>query len=451
MGKSYGQYNLYQAPSTVRPKPPGGPVPPGSRRVWVRQRNGTPTTITISPTDLVDDLKLAVARKFPNSLASVYDPAELDIKIDVKKKGKDTLLMPDENVWAIVDQHFRGNMTMADALIVDTREREWVKETPERGLSTHNSQFFHPKPKRPEFDSESPKLRFSPANRESPNEMREADRSEERERSSRDRVSLHKRSASHPQLPLNASKNNQAVLLLPKNFSLGEQNPGRQFSLDDSVIAKTVEKEAKNDARELGRKPKKTIDVETDTGRKPSTTTFEKVLPSISVLVVEDNAINQAILGAFLRKHKIRYHIAKNGQEAVDMWKKGGFHLVLMDIQLPVKSGIEATKEIRRLEQINRIGVFAQHRRKAGELTDEEKLDVGLFRSPVIIVALTASSNSSVDKKNALTAGCNDFLTKPVNLVWLQNKITEWGCMQALIDFEGWNFKGDVGTRKEDK
>lgn len=175
--------------------------------------------------------------------------------------------------------------------------------------------------------------------------------------------------------------------------------------------------------------------------------TFDKVLPLISVLVVEDNSINQAILGAFLRKHKIHYHIAKNGQEAVDKWRKGGFHLVLMDIQLPVKSGIEATKEIRNLEKINRIGVFAQHElggtfgQGQEEITDDQKLDISLFRSPVIIVALTASSNSSVDKKNALTAGCNDFLTKPVNLVWLQNKITEWGCMQALIDFDGWKDK----------
>lgn len=181
---------------------------------------------------------------------------------------------------------------------------------------------------------------------------------------------------------------------------------------------------------------------------KNTLSTFEKVLPLISVLVVEDNSINQAILGAFLRKHKIHYQIAKNGQEAVDKWRKGGFHLVLMDIQLPVKSGIEATKEIRNLEKINRIGVFAQHEligttlvQGQEEITDDLTLDLDLFRSPVIIVALTASSNSSVDKKNALTAGCNDFLTKPVNLVWLQNKITEWGCMQALIDFDGWKDK----------
>lgn len=178
-------------------------------------------------------------------------------------------------------------------------------------------------------------------------------------------------------------------------------------------------------------------------------TTIETVLPSISVLVVEDNAINQAILGAFLRRHKIHYQIAKNGQEAVAKWRNGGFHLVLMDIQLPVKSGIEATKEIRHLERVNRIGVFAENEltgpnsgpNSLGELSDDEKLDLDVFRSPVIIVALTASSNASVDRSNALRAGCNDYLTKPVNLVWLQNKITEWGCMQALIDFDGWKTK----------
>lgn len=115
---------------------------------------------------------------------------------------------------------------------------------------------------------------------------------------------------------------------------------------------------------------------------------------------------------------------------------------MLMDIQLPVKSGIEATKEIRNLEKLNKIGVFDKNElNTTKEIEDKDKLDSKVFRSPVIIVALTASSNSSIDKKNALTAGCNDYLTKPVNLVWLQNKITEWGCMQALIDFDGWKDK----------
>ncbi|KAK9333264.1 hypothetical protein V1520DRAFT_333081 [Lipomyces starkeyi] len=174
---------------------------------------------------------------------------------------------------------------------------------------------------------------------------------------------------------------------------------------------------------------------------------FDGVVPPVKVLIVEDNIINQKILETFMRKRRIRSGVAKNGKEAIEKWREGGYHLVLMDIQLPVLSGIEATKEIRRLERRNRIGVFVDE--DAGNIKEEDVLPPHRFKSPVIIVALTASSLDS-DRREALAAGCNDFLTKPVNLVWLERKITEWGCMQALIDFEGWrSWKGSDDAEKD--
>src|SRR5436190_14935971 len=101
-----------------------------------------------------------------------------------------------------------------------------------------------------------------------------------------------------------------------------------------------------------------------------------------------------------------------------------------MDIQLPVMSGIEATKEIRRLERVNHIGVFSEE--TADKPSREDELGDLPFPSPVIIVALTASSRE-IDRNEALAAGCNDFLTKPVGAPWLERKAIEWGCMQALI------------------
>lgn len=154
------------------------------------------------------------------------------------------------------------------------------------------------------------------------------------------------------------------------------------------------------------------------------------------MLIVEDNIINLKLLEAFTKKLKVRWQTAMNGRDAVTKWRAGGFHLVLMDIQLPVMNGLDATKEIRRLERLNNIGAFSNSASNTptvsteddkgfigyieNEVMEEEEskpagddflINTSLFKSPVIIVALTASSLQS-DRHEALAAGCNDFLTK---------------------------------------
>jgi CheY-like chemotaxis protein len=102
-----------------------------------------------------------------------------------------------------------------------------------------------------------------------------------------------------------------------------------------------------------------------------------------TILIAEDNDSNY-ILMTYILKRYYQFLRAKNGQEAVEAADKGGIDLILMDIKMPVMDGLEATAKIKE---------------KYPELP---------------IIALTANAFDS-DRQLAMSAGCDDFLSKPVS------------------------------------
>jgi signal transduction histidine kinase/CheY-like chemotaxis protein len=116
---------------------------------------------------------------------------------------------------------------------------------------------------------------------------------------------------------------------------------------------------------------------------------------TIKVLIVEDNLLNQQVVGAILKKQGFDFDVANNGRFALEKIKQEHFDVILMDIQMPVMDGYDATRQIRQMEK---------------EKGAEKKS---------LIIALTANATSA-DRKKCLSLGMDDYLVKPFNYNQLQ-------------------------------
>lgn len=120
-----------------------------------------------------------------------------------------------------------------------------------------------------------------------------------------------------------------------------------------------------------------------------------KSIRGASVLLVEDNDVNIQVQTEFLVQMGLKVTIVTDGLQAVELLKTKRFDGILMDYQMPVMDGIEATKAIRR----------------SGNETP--------------IIAMTAAAMQS-DKENCLLAGMNDYVSKPIDFLKMVQVLTKW-------------------------
>ena len=115
---------------------------------------------------------------------------------------------------------------------------------------------------------------------------------------------------------------------------------------------------------------------------------IKKEVSQLSVLLVEDQIINRKIVIQLLGRKGYKVSIAVNGKEAVEKTKKEKFNIILMDVQMPVMDGFDATKQIREYEKSEKI------------------------HTP--IVAMTAHAMKG-DKEKCIAVGMDYYISKPVN------------------------------------
>ncbi|MGH1410777.1 MAG: response regulator [Aeromonas sp.] len=124
---------------------------------------------------------------------------------------------------------------------------------------------------------------------------------------------------------------------------------------------------------------------------------FKSLLQGTRVLLAEDNRVNQQLIIEYLRRVDAVVCVVSNGREAVERVGEQPFDVILMDLQMPVLDGLDATRQIRKM----------------------------VDKHDVPIIALTASAMPG-DKDRCLGVGMNGYVTKPVSKLDLYNNLLQW-------------------------
>ena len=137
--------------------------------------------------------------------------------------------------------------------------------------------------------------------------------------------------------------------------------------------------------------------VKSDSNKKNELTDYKEYSwPNKSILIVEDSKVSYDLLTKFLKDAKVEFLHAADGEQAVEICKSNDkIDLVLMDIQLPIMDGLEATEHIKKI------------------------------KPTLPIIAQTANAMDN-DEAIILDAGCDDYISKPINRMELLQKIAKY-------------------------
>ncbi|KAL9132234.1 MAG: hypothetical protein Q9217_000038 [Psora testacea] len=137
------------------------------------------------------------------------------------------------------------------------------------------------------------------------------------------------------------------------------------------------------------------------------TTSIADASKSFDILLAEDNEVNQRLAVKILEKYNHSVTVANNGQEAVDLVMKKRYDVILMDVQMPILGGFDATKAIRKFEH-----------------------EESLVRTP--IVALTAHAMMG-DREKCISIGMDEYLTKPLKQAAMMQTILKCGTLGGKL------------------
>ena len=134
----------------------------------------------------------------------------------------------------------------------------------------------------------------------------------------------------------------------------------------------------------------------------------------MSILLAEDNLVNQKVALRMLKKLGYKVDVAVDGKKTLEALSLNSYDLVLMDCQMPEMDGFEATRKIREAEGV-----------KGESCENNSPNGLPLTSDHVPIIALTANALPE-DREKCLKAGMDDFLTKPIQMEKLDSVIQQW-------------------------